>query len=160
MKWKIKTLKIIKRNQDFTIVTGGSKSFSPSTSIHVISKAPGSPGEQGVNRSSTICVLSRGEGPRTRCGNKSHEFNGNSKRNFHLPWNESLFELSEPVAWAHLARWWKCLRRNSLLSDLPTALSSRRLRRARCFQDEFWTSSNGRVPQAAGCKFASRNVFE
>lgn len=36
-----------------TMDTTGSRSFSPGTSIHVISMAPGSPGEHGVRRSST-----------------------------------------------------------------------------------------------------------
>lgn len=45
-------MEIIKRI--ITNVTGGSKSFSPSTSIQVISIAPFSPGEHGVRRSSTI----------------------------------------------------------------------------------------------------------
>lgn len=48
-----------------TIVTGGSNNLSPGTFIHVISKAPGSPGEHGVTKSLTICVLSNGEGPVT-----------------------------------------------------------------------------------------------
>lgn len=45
--------------------TTGSNSFSPGTSIHVISIALGSPGEQGVKRSSTIVLGSALEGPRT-----------------------------------------------------------------------------------------------
>ncbi len=47
------------------IVTGGSYNLEPSTSIQVISMAPASPGEQGTSKSSTICVLSDGQGPRT-----------------------------------------------------------------------------------------------
>ena len=45
------------------IVTGGSKSFSPGTSIMLIALAPGSPGEQGVSRSFTHFEGSFGEGP-------------------------------------------------------------------------------------------------
>lgn len=45
------------------MVTGGSYNLSPATSIQVISKAPESPGEQGVTKSSTMLVLSSGEGP-------------------------------------------------------------------------------------------------
>lgn len=45
--------------------TIGSKSFSPGTSIHVISLACGSPGEQGVRRSSTMTFGSLLDGPRT-----------------------------------------------------------------------------------------------
>lgn len=51
-------------NWNITIVTGGSYNFSPSTSIHVISIAPESPGEHGVSKSLTIMFLSSGEGPR------------------------------------------------------------------------------------------------
>lgn len=51
-------------NHQLTMVTGGSYNFSPSTSTHVISIAPGSPGEHGVKRSSTMFVLSSGDGPR------------------------------------------------------------------------------------------------
>lgn len=47
------------------MVTGGSYSFSPGTSIQVFSCAPGSPGEHGVYKSSTIVFLSSGDGPRT-----------------------------------------------------------------------------------------------
>lgn len=53
-----------KVNPIHTIVTGGSYNLSPGTSIQVISKAPGSPGEHGVTKSSTIFVLSKGDGPR------------------------------------------------------------------------------------------------
>lgn len=45
--------------------TMGSNSFSPGTSIHVISIALGSPGEQGVKRSSTTLLGSVLDGPRT-----------------------------------------------------------------------------------------------
>lgn len=48
-----------------TMETIGSKSLSPGTSTHVISMAPGSPGEQGVNRSSTTVLGSAREGPWT-----------------------------------------------------------------------------------------------
>lgn len=48
-----------------TMETTGSKSLSPGTSIHVISTAPGSPGEQGVRRSFTMQLGSALEGPRT-----------------------------------------------------------------------------------------------
>lgn len=48
-----------------TMETTGSKSLSPGTSIHVISTAPGSPGEQGVSRSFTMQLGSALEGPRT-----------------------------------------------------------------------------------------------
>ena len=47
------------------IVTTGSNSFSPGTSIQDISNAPGVPGEHGVNRSLTITFGSSLEGPRT-----------------------------------------------------------------------------------------------
>lgn len=48
-----------------TMETIGSKSLSPGTSTHVISMAPGSPGEQGIKRSSTMVSGSAREGPRT-----------------------------------------------------------------------------------------------
>lgn len=48
-----------------TIDTAGTSNLSPGTFIHVISNAPGAPGEHGVTKSSTICVLSVGDGPRT-----------------------------------------------------------------------------------------------
>lgn len=48
-----------------TMHTTGSHSFSPGTSIQVISIALGSPGEHGVKRSSTITLLSALDGPRT-----------------------------------------------------------------------------------------------
>lgn len=48
-----------------TMLTTGSSSFSPGTSIHVISTALGSPGEHGVRRSSIITLGSVLEGPRT-----------------------------------------------------------------------------------------------
>lgn len=48
----------------------GSSSFSPGTSTQFISMAPGSPGEHGVNRSSTILPLFKGHSPRT-CNNIS-----------------------------------------------------------------------------------------
>lgn len=47
-----------------TMHTIGSNSFSPGTSIHVISIALGSPGEQGVKRSSTNMLGSSLDGPR------------------------------------------------------------------------------------------------
>lgn len=47
------------------MVTGGSKSLSLGTSIQPISMASGSPGEQGINKSSTIVLGSRGLGPLT-----------------------------------------------------------------------------------------------
>jgi len=37
-----------------TMETLGSSNLSPGTSIHVISSASGSPGEQGVNKSTMI----------------------------------------------------------------------------------------------------------
>lgn|SRR6218665_2422108 len=43
----------------------GSRSFSLGTSIQFISMAPGSPGEHGVSRSSTILPLFMGHSPRT-----------------------------------------------------------------------------------------------
>jgi len=43
----------------------GSNSFSPETFIQLISSAPASPGEHGVNRSSMITLRSVGLGPRT-----------------------------------------------------------------------------------------------
>lgn len=52
---------------DLTMQTIGSKSLSLGTSIQVISMAAGSPGEQGVKRSSTITWLLLRDGPRT-CG--------------------------------------------------------------------------------------------
>lgn len=48
-----------------TMETTGSNSFSPGTFIHVISIALGSPGEQGVRRSSTVTLGSSLDGPRT-----------------------------------------------------------------------------------------------
>lgn len=48
-----------------TMHTIGSSSFSPGTSIHVISTALGSPGEQGVKRSSTSMLGLSLDGPRT-----------------------------------------------------------------------------------------------
>lgn len=47
------------------MLTTGSNSFSPGTSIHVISSALGSPGEQGVKRSHAIMLGSVLDGPRT-----------------------------------------------------------------------------------------------
>ena len=47
------------------MVMTGSSSLSPGTVIQLISTAPESPGEQGVNRSSTIRLRSTGLGPRT-----------------------------------------------------------------------------------------------
>lgn len=51
--------------QILTRVTGGSNSLSLGTSIQVISTAPVSPGEHGVNKSSTILLGSVGHGPLT-----------------------------------------------------------------------------------------------
>lgn len=48
-----------------TIDTMGSKSLFSSTSVQVISMAPGALGEQGVKRSSTITLGSSRAGPRT-----------------------------------------------------------------------------------------------
>lgn len=48
-----------------TMHTMGSSSLSLGTSIQVISMAAGSPGEQGVKRSSTITWLLLRDGPRT-----------------------------------------------------------------------------------------------
>lgn len=48
-----------------TMHTMGSRSLSLGTSIQVISMAAGSPGEQGVSRSSTIIELFVRDGPRT-----------------------------------------------------------------------------------------------
>lgn len=62
----------LKQTKRQTMQTTGSKSLSPGTSIHVISMAPGSPGEQGVSRSSTMLLGSAREGPRT-CNKQSFE---------------------------------------------------------------------------------------
>lgn len=48
-----------------TMQTMGSSSLSLGTSIQVISMAAGSPGEQGVKRSSTITWLLLRDGPQT-----------------------------------------------------------------------------------------------
>lgn len=48
-----------------TIVTGGSKSLSPGTSIHDISIAPSLPGEQGDNKSCSMTLGSFLDGPLT-----------------------------------------------------------------------------------------------
>lgn len=54
-----------------TMQTMGSISLSLATSIQVISMAAGSPGEQGVRRSSTITWRLLREGPRT-CSRRSN----------------------------------------------------------------------------------------
>lgn len=58
-------LKVSSKSVLLTMQTIGSRSLSPGTSIHVISMASGSPGEQGVSRSSTICPGVVRDGPWT-----------------------------------------------------------------------------------------------
>lgn len=79
-----------------TMQTIGSKSLSLGTSIQVISMAAGSPGEQGVRRSSTITWLLLRDGPRT-CGKQGAEQPLNLWRTWlrlGKPWiNADLFEV-------------------------------------------------------------------
>lgn len=107
--------------------TTGSNSFSPGTSIHVISIALGSPGEQGVKRSSTIVLGSALEGPRTLFKQKKKD--GIMKwgliNHKVLPWNIELrlFQKTYPFevsCWLHLSN-----RLHESISDNDTDICAR-----------------------------------
>ena len=63
--WAGLTVVHLNKKSILTNDTIGSNNFSPGTFIQFISIAPGAPGEQGVNRSSTITSGSFLLGPRT-----------------------------------------------------------------------------------------------
>lgn len=74
---------ILQRYQNHTIVIIGSNSLSPGTSVHLIEIAFGSPGKQGVKRSSSILFSSVGDGPRiykTKCW--LNKYNGQQDGHF------------------------------------------------------------------------------
>ena len=153
--------------------TIGSSSLSLGTSIQVISIAAGSPGEQGVKRSSTIIWLLLRDGPRT-CRSNKKKTNHNvyvkctNTRDEDLTSFLSLWFVmspfwsawptgpSWPAAWARPGRWCWCRLRSSRLFCGRAAAGRPRSGCAACCPDGDGTSETGPAPPAEGCISASQ----
>lgn len=146
-----------------TMQTMGSNSLSLGTSIQVISMAAGSPGEQGVKRSSTITWLLLRDGPRT-CRKKAGQFN------IRLPclsfrqtldksspsWSVWQTGPSWRAAWERPGRWCWCPRRRNRLFCGQAAARRCRSGCVGCCQGGGGTAELAPAPLAGGCRYASQ----